>query len=119
MLTTAEIVQGLHETTQKNYALLTQLKDGDPKIPLLRVTGSYFPKDFGKGLLEKLTSDSVIEKKIWNRFEKEVQILDSNAMEEKVFKSILRGVPYIYAWYHGKWFVRDETKKWKELSKAV
>ena len=120
MLNTSEIVQGLSEAASKrNYALLTELHVGDPKIPLLQVTGAFTPDQFGKGLLANINTDELVQKKIWKRFKNEVQVLDSNEADEKTFKAAFRGVPYLYVWLDGKWFVRDENKKWDELSKVV
>lgn len=120
MLNTGEIIQGLSEAASKrNYALLTELHVGDPKIPLLQVTGEFTPNKFGKGLLAKINTDDLVQKKIWKRFKNEVQVLDSNETDEKTFKSVFCGVPYLYVWFDGKWFVRDENKKWEELSKVV
>jgi len=120
MLNTGEIVQGLSEAASKrNYALLTELHIGDPKVPLLQVTGAFEPDKFGKGLLANINSDELVQKKIWKRFRSEVQVLDTNETDEKTFKRVFRGVPYLYVWFDGKWFVRDEKNKWDELSKVV
>lgn len=138
-MNTGELVQGISSLDEderkrnwkKDFVLLIELDHTSTKIKLLKARTSDAetegsPGKFGKDvLLKRFSTQREVDRGLWNKFKKNVEIIDTEEDEEsggKLWRKAVRGVRWLYGWYKNeeKWYVFSaQIRKWKDLEELL